>query len=51
MEVTPAPQKSVFLECADLVMCGATVKSDKTHAKLLNSNEYSGAILGFRFLV
>ena len=52
MEVTPARQKSVFLECADLVMCGATDKSAKTHAKLLYSNEHSGAIhIGFRFLV
>ena len=52
MEVKPARQKSVFLECADLVMCVATDKSAKTHTKLLNSNEYSGAIhIGFRFLV
>ena len=52
MEVTTALQKSVFLERAALVMYGATDESAKTHAKLLHSNEYSGAIhIGFRFLV
>ena len=52
MEVTPARQKSVFLERSALVMCGATDESAKTHAKLLYSNEYSGAIhIAFRFLV
>ena len=52
MEVTPAGQKSVFLERSALVMCGATDESAKTHAKLLHSNEYSRAIhIGFGFLV